>query len=100
MEIRESRRKVSIELEVPNIVKTPCERIVETLVSPGHVCNYCHGQGTVLREDAETHEWEHKECPVCKGCCEMDAVIKVEWRPSTLGKLYSVLKEGDSDIEI
>lgn len=86
MEIKGSRRKVSIELETPNIVKEPFNGVVkETLVSPGHVCNYCHGQGVVMRESEETPtEWEYKTCPVCGGRCELDAVITIEWKPSVM----------------
>lgn len=85
MEIKGSRRKVCIELETPSVVRQPYSgKLVETLVSPGHVCNYCHGQGTVLRENEESHEWEHRTCPVCGGRCELDAVIKIEWKPSVM----------------
>lgn len=76
-----SRRKVCIELE------TPCMYVAgehtETLVSPGHVCNYCHGSGEVLGEDSEG-ESVIGVCPVCEGSGEMDAEVTITWRPSGL----------------
>jgi len=79
-----SRRKVSIELETPSVVNLPCGgEVRETLVSPGHVCNYCHGQGEVTGEDPELPgEWVFKKCPVCGGCGELDAVVTIAWQPS------------------
>lgn len=86
METRGSRRKVSIEIETPNIMGAPFSRVpvTEKIVSSGHVCNYCNGQGEVMHEDSESHEWEYKECPVCKGAGEMAAVITIEWQPSVI----------------
>jgi len=82
MEIKGSRRKVSIELDSPNIERVPRYGLVERLVSPGHVCNYCHGQGEVTGEDPELPgEWVFKKCPVCGGSGELDAVVTIEWRP-------------------
>lgn len=83
---------MSIELDAPNIM-TPGGVVREALVSPGHVCNCCHGTGKVTREAEDSREWEYKECPVCKGNGELDAVITVEWKPSGKNLLRNILKE-------
>lgn len=81
MSMRCSRRRVSIELEVPNMVNLPLDgELCETLVSEAHECNYCHGQGEVLRMDAEGMEWEYQKCPVCQGLGELDAEVTIRWR--------------------
>lgn len=99
IDIRGSRRKVSIELETPDIIRKPFDGVLrETLVSPGHICNYCHGQGEVMRESEDTPpEWEYKPCPVCGGSGELDAVISIVWKPNGRGLLRNILEEEKDD---
>lgn len=52
----------------------------ESLLSPGHKCSYCHGNGWFWREDL--HERMKADCPVCNGSGKLDAVITIEWRAS------------------
>lgn len=78
--IKGSRRRVCIELEAPNVY-LPGGGIHETLVSPCHVCNYCHGRGTVYLGEDSIGEPQWGDCPVCDGAGELDAVVTVEWRP-------------------
>lgn len=52
----------------------------ENLLSPGHKCSYCHGNGWFWGE--EGRERVKIDCPVCKGSGELDAVITIEWKPS------------------
>ena len=73
-----SRRKVVIELSAPE----EYDRLAETLVSPGHRCPRCHGDGTVVACDADPSAPQWRTCPVCKGSGELDAVVTVEWKAS------------------
>ena len=52
----------------------------ETLVSVGHTCGYCHGNGWFWADDGR--DSVKVPCPICKGKCEVDAVIAIKWRPS------------------
>lgn len=59
----------------------------ETLVSRGHLCNYCSGNGFFWGSDQYGHRTKC-ECPVCKGSGEVDAIVTIEWKPNR--------KEGDN----
>lgn len=52
----------------------------ETIISTGHLCRYCHGNGSFWGE--ELRERVKKDCPVCNGSGKLDAVITIEWKPS------------------
>lgn len=66
-----------------NVELTPpdCQSTTEKLVSVGHCCEYCHGNGWFWGED-EHGEDIHVDCPVCQGHKEVDAVIDIKWQPS------------------
>ena len=53
----------------------------ETLVSVGHRCEYCKGNGWFWGVD-EDGEDTKRPCPICKGGRELDAVINVTWIPT------------------
>lgn len=53
----------------------------EVFCIPGHVCSYCKGNGWFWTED-ERGESVKRNCPVCHGSGELDAVVTVEWKPS------------------
>lgn len=54
----------------------------ENFVSTGHVCGYCRGNGWFWGED-ELGERVKRDCPVCQGSGELDAIITVDWKPSS-----------------
>ena len=51
----------------------------ELLVSPGHKCGYCRGNGWFWSE--EQGERIKANCPVCGGSGQLDAVVTVDWKP-------------------
>lgn len=53
----------------------------ETLVSVGHRCEYCQGNGWFWGMD-EFGQGVKKRCPVCEGKGELDAVITIKWQPT------------------
>ncbi len=53
----------------------------EVITSNGHSCRYCHGNGFFWGE--QQRECVKKNCPVCNGSGKLDAVITIEWKPST-----------------
>jgi len=75
--------KRSIELCPPEM-----EVSKETLVSVGHRCGCCKGRGWFWRDDVH-NEYEKIPCPICKGCCGVDAVIEIRWQPSVHGEVKS-----------
>lgn len=52
----------------------------ETIISNGHSCRYCHGNGFFWGE--QLRERVKKNCPVCNGSGKLDAVITIEWKQS------------------
>lgn len=66
------------------VVLTPprMKATLERLVSEGHTCGYCHGNGFFWGLD-EYGENEKTPCPMCKGSGRLDAVITVEWKAAT-----------------
>lgn len=56
----------------------------ETILSPGHMCTFCHGNGSFWSEMGHTGEGK-KICPVCNGSGELYATIRIEWNPG-IGK--------------
>lgn len=55
----------------------------ENFVSTGHVCGYCRGNGWFWGTEEGSREDVHVPCPVCKGSGELDAIITVDWKPSS-----------------
>lgn len=53
----------------------------ETLVSVGHRCEYCQGNGWYWGAD-EMGQGIKVTCPKCKGKGELDAVINITWKPT------------------
>lgn len=51
----------------------------EHLVSKGHSCGYCQGNGYFWGVD-NYGESVKEPCPVCNGSTEVDAVINIEWK--------------------
>ena len=49
----------------------------EVLVSTGHACSYCHGNGWYWGFDGR--EAVRRDCPVCEGSGELDALITIQW---------------------
>lgn len=74
-----SRKLKYVELCPPGYMRTGRPN-KEVLVSNGHVCNYCQGNGWFWGDDENTHERIKKDCPVCGGSGQLDAVVTVEWK--------------------
>ena len=58
---------------------SPGGRRTERVLSRGHKCPYCQGNGYFWQED----DWDErykKECSICKGSGKLDAVITIEWK--------------------
>lgn len=49
---------------------------MESTISPGHICSYCHGNGWTWGDEIKT------KCKICEGTGRLDAQITIEWRPS------------------
>ena len=71
-----SKTTKMIELRCPEHMR-PGQR--ETLISEGHVCGYCHGNGFFWGSDQYGHRTKCP-CPVCNGSGELDAHIGIEWK--------------------
>lgn len=65
-----------IELEPPEF-----DLRKELLVSPGHRCGYCKGNGWFWGTDPHGEDIR-TPCPICGGSGEVVAVIAIEWKPS------------------
>lgn len=63
-----------IELRPPS-VKTTEERIV----SKGHNCEYCHGNGYFVGCNYKGQS-EKEFCPICGGSGKVDAVVTIKWK--------------------
>lgn len=68
----------NVELRHPSHMGKPGR---ELLVSPGHRCNYCQGNGWFWGRD-DAYEEVKVPCPMCGGSGEVDAVVTVEWKAS------------------
>nr|DAK43190.1 MAG TPA: TRYPTOPHAN RNA-BINDING ATTENUATOR PROTEIN-INHIBITORY PROTEIN REGULATION, ANTI-TRAP [Caudoviricetes sp.] len=53
----------------------------EAIESKDFKCTYCQGNGYHWKEDAMQEPYK-KECPICNGSGRLDAVIRIEWKPS------------------
>jgi len=53
----------------------------ERIISRGHRCDYCSGNGYFWGLDADG-EHVKQPCRRCKGSGKLDAVITIEWQPS------------------
>ena len=74
-----SKKKTMIEVCPGKL--SPGGPMRELLVSSGYTCSYCHGNGYFWQED-EFQERYKEECPICKGCGRLDAVVTIEWGAS------------------
>lgn len=71
-----SRVRKTVELQPPGL-----DFKKELLVSPGHRCGYCKGNGWF--RDSYIHGEDTKTaCPMCGGSGEVDAIVTIEWKPS------------------
>lgn len=76
-----SRIRAKVELEPPFRMNRGKNR--EVMVSAGHKCGYCQGNGWTWKAGAHPPgEAEREECPVCDGTGQLDAVVTVDWRPT------------------
>lgn len=53
----------------------------ETLVSVGHRCEYCQGNGWYWGTD-DFGKGFKVTCPKCNGKGELDAIINITWKPT------------------
>lgn len=75
---RKTMSKINRMVElVPPRIKSASER----LVSRGHACGYCHGNGYFWGSDT-CGENEKVPCPICLGRKTVDAVVTIEWKAS------------------
>ena len=74
-----SKEKRIIEITPEQMI--PGGRMSGTIESRGHKCPYCQGNGYFWQED-EFQERYKEECPICKGCGRLDAVVTIEWGAS------------------
>lgn len=58
---------------IPPRTKTASER----LVSKGHLCGYCQGNGFFWTD--RFGESVKTPCPICRGKKAVDAVVTIEW---------------------
>lgn len=77
-----SNARRMIELKAPTFQKKD-NKCNETLVSVGHKCEYCQGNGYFWTEDG-TGDYKKKPCPVCGGKGMLDAVITIKWQPTSM----------------
>lgn len=72
---------MSKERRVLELVAPSCQVTHEKIVSQGHECGYCHGNGYFWGRDAN---WESVKvpCPICQGKKEMKAIIEITWLPN------------------
>ena len=61
----------------------PKECPVERVEFGGFPCSYCHGNGWFWGTEEGSREDVHVSCPVCGGSGELDAIITVDWKPSS-----------------
>lgn len=61
----------------------------EHIVSRGHTCRYCYGEGGFGGDPCRGEEWT--PCPVCKGSGKMEAEVTIKWKAleSEKGKVKS-----------
>lgn len=52
----------------------------EHIVSRGHTCRYCYGEGGFGGDTRLGEVWT--PCPVCKGSGKMDAEVTIKWKAS------------------
>lgn len=53
----------------------------EMIVSKGHNCGYCQGNGWFWGRD-EFGDSIKNPCPICEGSGMVDALVTIEWKPS------------------
>lgn len=70
--------RVNRMLNVEPLVDGGCR---ETLVSVGHRCAYCCGNGWYWGTDDDGED-TRVTCPICNGKAELDAVISITWMPT------------------
>lgn len=70
-----SKNQQIIMISPPKFLK---ERNSERIISQGHVCSYCQGNGYFWKEDSYG-EPVKDPCPVCKGNKKLKAVINIRW---------------------
>ena len=66
-----------IELKAPSMNKPD-----ETLVSTGHRCEYCQGNGYFWSEQDNDPDPIKTPCPMCNGKGMLDAIVTIKWKPS------------------
>lgn len=71
-----SKVKRSVDLTPP-----AGEQTTEVLKSALHECRYCGGRGYFMTSNPYHHD-DPKECSVCKGKGYVDAIIRIEWKPT------------------
>lgn len=54
----------------------------ETIVSTGHRCEYCQGNGYFWKEREGDPDPVQDPCPVCQGKGKLDCIINIKWKPS------------------
>lgn len=74
-----SRIRKEVQLYPPDSLQPM--RKAEMLVSPRHICPYCHGNGFFYERD-DTNEVVKEPCPVCEGSGMLDAYVTVKWKPT------------------
>ncbi|MBR1463470.1 MAG: hypothetical protein IJ604_08895 [Prevotella sp.] len=73
-EIRET-----IELRAPKSINWKAE---ERLISRGHCCPECHGNGWFWGMDPQDIDSIKAPCRTCNGTGKVDAVVTVHWQAS------------------
>lgn len=72
---------MSKEVKLVGLVPPSYKQSKELVVSKGHTCGYCHGNGWFWGRD-EFGDSVKNACPVCEGSGMLDAVVTIEWKPS------------------
>lgn len=72
---------MSKQIKLVELVSPNYKQGKELVVSKGHTCGYCHGNGWFWGID-EFRDRVKNTCPLCEGSGMLDAIVTIEWKPS------------------
>ena len=69
---------MSKQIKLVELVSPSYKQGKEQVVSKGHTCGYCHGNGWFWGVD-EFRDRVKNTCPLCEGS---GMIVTIEWKPS------------------